>query len=59
MERYVLTLDLYMYEPSEAKAKEKAKEYIETLQGIDDNKAEIISIHKQEFGKLESKKIEL
>ena len=59
MKRYILTLDLYMYEPSDAKAKETAKQYIDKLREMDDNNAEIISIHKQEFGKLEAKKIDL
>lgn len=48
--RYVLTLDLYLYEDNDRKAIAKAKEYAALLRELDDNHADIVSIHSKEFG---------
>ena len=55
--RYVLTVDLYIYEDDDEKAKETAKAYIETLQKKDDNQASIVSLHEQTWGTLTNRKI--
>lgn len=52
-----MTVDLYIYEDDDEKAKETAKAYIETLQKKDDNQASIVSLHEQTWGTLTNRKI--
>ena len=53
--RYAVVVDLYIYAETDAEAKEKAKQFTEDAQFLVDNtenKAEVISIHESEFGKI-------
>lgn len=50
MKRYVVTLDLYVYAKDDTKAKEEAEFYVKHNKLVDDNKAEIVSIHEAPFG---------
>lgn len=50
--RYIVTLDLYVYAENDNKAKKEAERYIQHIKEIDDNKAEVVSIHEAPFGAL-------
>jgi len=58
VKRYVLTVDLYIYEDSDEKAMETANVYIEKLQETEDNQASIVSLNEQTWGELSNRKIE-
>lgn len=57
LKRYVLTVDLYIYEDSDEKAKETANGYIDKLKEIEDNQASCISLSEQPWGELTNRKI--
>lgn len=48
--RYTVTLDVYVYAQDDEGAKKEAQFYKEHLQLVEDNKAEIVSIHETPFG---------
>lgn len=48
--RYVVTLDLYVYAEDDKKAKEEAWFYKQHNRLVEDNNAEIVSIHEAPFG---------
>lgn len=50
--RYVVTVDLYVYAEDDDGAKKEAEFYKEHIQLVEDNKANIVSIHDAPFGEI-------
>lgn len=47
--RYTVTIDLYIYEKNDDDAKKEAQKIINVLNGRDDCKANVLSIHEAPF----------
>ena len=57
MKRYAVTIDLYVYAESDDKAIEQADDIAKYMDLDNDNKASVVSIHEQQFGKLTNRKV--
>ena len=59
MNRYVVTLDAYVWAESDEKAREKSAEYANYLQRYGDNRAAVIGLCEQPFGKMYNRQIRI
>lgn len=50
--RYVATIEVYVYAESETEAKKHAEHYVHYLDSLHDNRAKVIDLKKQDFGKI-------
>lgn len=59
MNRYVVTLDAYLWAESDKQAKRKAKKYAAKLNELDDCRPSVIGLWEQPFGTLTNRAIPL
>ena len=55
--RYVVTVELYMYAKDDKDVKKQANKLVKDLQKKDDNQASIVSIFEQKFGTLGNREV--
>lgn len=55
--RYVVTVELYMYDKDDKSVIKQAEKLATSLQKKDDNQAEITSIVEQKFGSVGNRKV--
>ena len=57
--RYVVTLEMYMFDKSDSAIKLQAKKLADKLSKQDDNQCTVQEIVAQEFGKLGNRKVKI
>ncbi len=57
--RYILTLDLYIYQEDDVRALNEARSIVSDLKSKDDNRASIVSLVEQEPGTIGNRKVDL
>lgn len=55
--RYTVTIDLYVYAETDAKAKQEAEFYKEHIELVEDNKANVLSIFETPFASFEKREV--
>ena len=55
--RYVVTVELYMYDKDDKSVIKQAEKLVKDLQKKDDNQASITSISEQKFGTIGNRKV--
>lgn len=56
--RYIVTLDLFVYADNDQDAKDQGREIANELDLKYDNKASVVSVHQQDFGKTKTRKLD-
>ena len=57
--RYVVSLEMYMWDKDDSAVKKQAQKLAKDLQRRNDNDASVIEIVAQEFGKIGSRKVKI
>ena len=59
MNRYVITIDAYLYANDDEQARVRSELYCEALRHVDDCQPAVLSMHEQPFGILANRRITL